>query len=497
MPRKSTARKKRAAKGASKARRRPSAKKRAAKKPSPPAPQIPVSALEVEWRPVAKLRPSRNARTHSPEQIALIAGSITEFGWMNPPIVDGRGRILAGHGRWEAAKLLGLSKIPTIPATHLTARQKRSYVLADNRLAELAGWDLQILATELGDLAKMGADLGVLGWSPDEVRETIAAAGATLRGRTGPDDAPPAPDVAFARAGDLWALGQHRLLCGDCTIPADVSALLESRRAPVMMVTDPPYGVSYDPAWRERSGLAGAGKLATGKVTNDDRADWTDAWKLFPGDVAYVWHAGTKAHIVSASLAAASFEIRAQIVWVKPRFVISRGAYHVQHEPAFYATRKGLEDDRWQERDEQPDQADGLDAFDRFSQDQETALYAVREKAAARYRGGRKQSTVWNIEHLKSDTGHGTQKPVDAMKRPVENNSAPGDAIYEPFLGSGTTMIAAEMTGRICYAIEVEPRYVDVAVRRWQEFTGKQAVLEATGQTWDEITEERADAESA
>lgn len=481
-----------------------SGRKRAAKKPSrkksaPPkleAPSLPAVELKVETRAVSSLRPSRNARTHSPAQVRLIADSLLEFGWMNPPLVDAKDRIIAGHGRWEAAKLLGLSDMPVIPSKHLTARQKRAYVLADNRLAELAGWDLQILAAELGSLAKLGQDLGVLGWDPDEVRETIAAAGARLQGQTGPDDAPPLEEEEISREGDIWALGQHRLSCGDCTKPVDVGRLLEGRRAPNLMVTDPPYGVNYDPAWRERSGLAERGSLATGRVTNDDRADWREAWALFPGDVCYVWHAGTKSHIVSDSLDASGFVVRAQIVWVKPRFAISRGAYHVQHEPAFFAVRSGAEDDGWQEREDQPDQAAGLDPFDRFSQDHEISLYAVREKAGAKFRGGRKQSTVWNIEHLKSDTGHSTQKPVEAMRRPIENNSAAGDAVYEPFSGSGTTIIAGEMTGRICYAMEVEPRYVDMGVRRWEAFCGKEAVLEATGQTFAEVVKERSDAQA-
>jgi DNA modification methylase len=503
MPQKISAKK---ARGAKKARRR-SRKKAATKKSrataSPkgatdaeqaPLPTIPSSDLAITVRAVSALKPSRNARTHTAAQVRLIADAIIEFGWMNPLIIDDKGRILAGHGRWQAAKLLGVAGVPVIPVSHLTVRQKRAYILADNRLAELAGWDPQILAAELGALGKMGFELGVIGWDPDEVREVIATAGATLRGKTGPDDIPETPETPVSLTGDLWALGQHRILCGDSTKPSDVASLLEGRRAPLLMVTDPPYGVSYDPKWRERSGLARPGTLATGAVTNDDRADWREAWELFPGDVLYVWHAGTKAHVVSASLEAAGFVIRSQIVWIKSRFAISRGNYHVQHEPAFYATRKGLEDDHWQELPEgesQPDSAEGLDPFDRFAQDQNVALYAVRKGAVGHYRGGRKQSTVWNIEHVKNDTGHATQKPVEAMRRPMENNSAAGDAVYEPFCGSGTSIVAAEMGGRICYALELEARYVDLSVLRWQAFTGKTAVLEASGQSWAEVMEER------
>ena len=191
----------------------------------------------------------------------------------------------------------------------------------------------------------------------------------------------------------------------------------------------------------------GAG--AVGKVLNDDKADWRDAWALFPGDVAYVWHAGRHASTVQASLEKAGFQMRSQIIWAKTRLIISRGHYHWQHEPCWYAVRKG---------------------------------------SKGHWHGDRSQTTLWKIDHLKSDTGHGTQKPVECMRRPIENNSVAGNAVYEPFSGSGTTIIAAEQTGRRCLAIELNPAYVDVAVKRWQEFTGKQATLAADGRTFDEVS---------
>jgi DNA modification methylase len=192
---------------------------------------------------------------------------------------------------------------------------------------------------------------------------------------------------------------------------------------------------------------------ARGKVENDDIADWSDAWALFPGDVAYVWHAGNKAHIVAESLLASALEIRAQIVWAKSQHVISRGHYHPQHEPCWYAVRKG---------------------------------------ATGHWHGDRKQTTLWSIpKPQKSETGHSTQKPIECMKRPIENNSAPGDLVYEPFSGSGTTIIAAEMTGRKCRAIELNPAYVDIAVRRWQDFTGKLATLEGDGRTFEQVKADR------
>jgi len=188
--------------------------------------------------------------------------------------------------------------------------------------------------------------------------------------------------------------------------------------------------------------------VAAGKVLNDDRADWREAWALFPGVVAYVWHADLRARDVVESLQACDFVLRAQIIWDKGRPIMSRGHYHFQHEPCWYA---------------------------------------VRKNATAHWAGDRKQSTVWAIEHRKSETGHGTQKPVECMKRPIENHSSPGQAVYEPFSGSGTTLIAAELTGRTCHAIELNPAYVDVAVKRWEAFTGEKAALEADGRTFNEV----------
>lgn len=271
------------------------------------------------------------------------------------------------------------------------------------------------------------------------------------------------------------------------------------------MATDPPYGVDYDPAWRNETGKDSRGVTrhrdskqhrvvdatatrATGRVSNDDQADWREAWALFPGNVAYVWHGGLHSSEVAASLEACRLKPRAQIIWVKTRMALGRGNYHWQHEPALYAVREEA-DDAWTSHD-----PDG-----RFADEHETAVYAVRKGKPGRWRGGRKQTTVWFIEHLKNDTGHGTQKPVECMRRPILNNSAPGEAVYEPFSGSGTTIIAGEMTDRRVLAIELDPAYIDVAVKRWQEFTGQKATLAArgdgvdlyAGRTFAEVAESR------
>jgi len=241
----------------------------------------------------------------------------------------------------------------------------------------------------------------------------------------------PAKFVAVVN-GDLWQLGKHRLACGDATDPATVSRLLGHAR-PRLMVTDPPYGVGYEPEWREKLGVR-----AIGKVLNDHRANWRDAWALFPGDIVYCWHAGVHASAVEASLAAAGFRVRSQIIWDKGRLIISRGHYHWRHEPCWYA---------------------------------------VRKLKTANWRGDRKQVTVWQIPHRRSDTGHSTQKPVECMRRPILNHTLQGDAVYDPFVGSGTTIIAAEMTGRRCYAIELSPDCCALAIARWEQHTGRKAKL--------------------
>ena len=375
--------------------------------------------------------------------MAQIAASIREFGFTNPILIDGDRGVIAGHGRLLAARKLGLTEVPTIELAHLSDAQKRAYILADNRLALSAGWDEDLLRIELTDLQSEGFDLSLTGFDLDEIGSLLIAA---TDGLTDPDQVPDVPESPVSRAGDLWVLGRHRLVCGDSTDAATIHRVLAGVR-PHLMVTDPPYGVEYDPNWRNHAYRTAAdrpngrkvGGKALGAVLNDDRSDWREAWALFPGDVAYVWHASLHARTVVESLEAVGFELRAQVIWDKGRPIIGRAHYQWQREPCWYAVRQG---------------------------------------ATGHWNGDRKQTTIWQIEHRKSDTGHGTQKPVECMKRPIENNSSPGQAVYEPFSGSGTTIIAAEMTGRACHAIELSPAYVDVAVQRWEAFTGQTAVAE-------------------
>ncbi len=396
---------------------------------------------------------ARNARTHSAEQIAQIAASIKEFGFINPVIIDGDKGIVAGHGRVLAAQKLGRAEVPCIEVSWLTDAQRKAYILADNKLALNAGWDDDLLRIEIEDLQELGFDLALTGFGQIEIIELLAD---KSEGLTDPDETPALEEKAVSELGDTWMLGNHRLTCGDSTDAATVEQALAGVK-PHLMVTDPPYGVEYDAGWRLRAGINKAHQVrAEGKVENDDRADWREVWSLFPGEVAYVWHApGPLSAQVLSSLHAAGFECRMQVIWMKPSLVIGRGHYHMQHEPCWYAVRKGK---------------------------------------TAHWCGDRKQSTVWQIPNMHrtqgnvddGKTGHSTQKPVECMKRPIENNSSPGQAVYEPFSGSGTTIIAAEMTGRICFAIELNPAYVDMAIRRWQNFTGKQATRIRDGITFDE-----------
>ena len=344
--------------------------------------------------------------------------------------------------------------------TGLSAAQKRALAIADNKLALNAGWDDELLRLELGELGLEGFDLSLIGFSDLELKDILAD---RTEGLTDPDDVPEVQAEAVTVLGDVWLLGRHRLVCGDSTDAGVVEAVLGGVK-PHLMVTDPPYGVDYDPAWRSAPGVAASirhpKKGAVGKVENDGRADWSDAWGLFSGDVAYVWHGAIHVASVAESLLVSGFDVRTQIIWVKDQFVISRGHYHPQHEPCFYA---------------------------------------VRQSATGHWVGDRKQSTVWAIQNGRGAagntddgrTGHSTQKPVECMRRPIENNSSHGQAVYDPFVGSGTTIIAAEMTGRACHAIEISPQYVDVTIRRWQSFTGQTATLEGDGRAFAEIETER------
>lgn len=407
----------------------------------------------IEQWPIDRLLPyANNPRVHEANQVARIAASIAQFGWVVPVLIDDRGVVIAGHGRLLAARQLGLTEIPVIRVAHLSDSEARALRITDNRLTELSTWDDEVLAAELARLGEDRFDLALTGFDESEISKLLDSLECSDSAAENENDIPAVPAEPVTRPGDLWLLGPHRLLCGDATIGTDVERLLDGKK-PHLLVSDPPYGVEYDPNWRNESGVSATAR--TGKVNNDDRADWREAWSLFPGEVAYVWHSGIYARTVAESLDACGFLIRAQIVWAKPRLVLSRGDYHWQHEPCFYAVRKG---------------------------------------ATGHWQGARDQSTLWTIATGENDeaTEHGTQKPVECMRRPIVNNSKRGDLVYEPFAGSGTTLIAAESTGRVCLALEIDPRYCDVIVERWRRFTGKSAILDGIGRSFDELKGERA-----
>jgi DNA modification methylase len=389
---------------------------------------------------------SHNANRGTDRGRAALACSLREFGAARSVVIDRHGRIIAGHKTVEQAKALGLPlRVVRTHGDYLVAVQRddldlrtdaraQALAIADNRVGELdLEWDVDMLKRLHAD----GLDLSAF-WTDAEFATLFAESTAGLTD----ENAVVEPGPTDIVRGELFVLGRHRLLCGDATSAGDVRRLLDGA-TPVLMTTDPPYGVNYRPAWRHR--VNPNQRTAVGRVMNDDRAEWTAAWTLFPGAIAYVWHAALKATTVAADLEAAGFKIRSQIIWQKQHFALSRGDYHWGHEPAWYAVR-----------------------------------------GKGQWRGDRRQTTVWEVANLNpfgstgaadnAVTGHGTQKPVRLFEIPIMNHTAAGDAVYDPFSGSGTAIIAAEKLGRACYAMEIDPKYVQATVTRWEAFTGRQVV---------------------
>ena len=411
------------------------------------------STLSIQMRRTAELIPyARNPRKND-HAIDWMIASITEFGFKVPILARSNGEIVDGHLRLKAAQTLGLMEVPVILCDEWSDAQLKAFRLMVNRSASWAEWDDELVALELEELKTLDYDVNLTGFDAEEIDDFLFRDANEKE----TDVAPEKPEIAVTRPGDLWLIGSHRVLCGDSTSSDAVSKVLGDAR-PGLMLTDPPYGVELDPKWRERAGLGPQRQIGT--VPNDDRVDWSEAYRLFPGDVAYVWHAGVHAAEVAAGLEAVGFRIRSQIIWAKQHFALSRGDYHWQHEPCWYA---------------------------------------VREGKSSNWCGDRTQSTVWQVANLSpfggsSDepiTGHGAQKPVELMRRPILNNTRRGDIVYEPFLGSGTTISAAEGTDRVCYGLEIDPGYVDVIVKRWQALTRKQATLDGDGRTFDEVADDR------
>jgi DNA modification methylase len=385
----------------------------------------------------------KNANLGTDRGRAALKQSLREWGAGRAVLIDRNARIIAGNKTVEQAKELNLPLLVVkTDGTHIVAVQRedldlqndlraQELAIADNRVGELdLAWDVKMLK----ELQAAGVDLSGF-WSDAEFEELFSTR------PEGNENAVIEPGPTDIARGELFELDDHRLLCGDATSAEDVARLVGSQ-TPALMTTDPPYGVSYDPAWRHR--VNPDQRTAVGTVTGDDRAEWAAAWRLFRGSIAYVWHAGVKAAIVAKDLEATGFTIRSQIIWVKQHFALSRGDYHWQHEPAWYA---------------------------------------VRGKGA--WRGDRCQTTVWDVPNLNplggsrddenAVTGHGTQKPVRLFEIPITNHTGVGEAVYDPFSGSGTAIIAAERLGRRSLAMEIDPKYVQVAVTRWETLTGGKA----------------------
>lgn len=442
--------------------------------------------IEARRIPISELAPNtgqipgvpRNPRIIRDERFAKLVRSLKE----DPEMLElrellvyeheGAFVVLGGNMRLKALKHLGEKEAPckVIPAGW-PAEKLRAIVTKDNVAYGDFDWEAIVEEWDRGELDEWGVE--------------FPAITKAKKGLTDPDAVPEVPKEAVTRPGDIWRLGDHRIICGDSTQAHVVSALLRGEK-PRIMVTDPPYGVEYDPKWRDRQ-LASAGSdSATGEVYNDNRADWSEAWNLFlkhGGVVCYVWHAASHSPTVADSLYSAGFELRNLIIWAKDRLVISRGNYHHQHEPCWYGVKKG-ENALFTEDRTQTTLFRNIDDIARpgetifIAKDQARKVYAIR--------GDR--STLWEIpKPRKSDTGHSTQKPVECMARPIRNHDRA--IIYEPFSGSGTTIIACEQSGRKCRAIELAPEYVDVAVKRWQDYTGKEAILEGTGETFAQRAE--------
>lgn len=416
-----------------------------------PVPDRSRSPMVLEHWKVTRLIPYAGNPRQNDDAVHQMVAVLREFGFRYPILARSSGEIIDGHLRVKAAYRLGWATVPVLLADDLSEEQIRAFRLVVNRSASWAKWDDELLARELRALEATDFDLWLTGFEADELHRLLQ--GELRTQGADPEAVPELEAQPISAAGDLWTFGEHRLLCGDATAGGDVDRLLAGR-SPFLMVTDPPYGVSYDPRWRNREGLGQSKR--TGDVANDHRHDWSAAWSLFPGAIAYVWHGATFASQVQRSLERYGFQVRTQIVWAKRKAAIGRGHYHWQHECAWYAVRRGT---------------------------------------PAKWNGGRAQTTLWDVEAHEADveTIHATQKPVAVMRRPIANHGSIRDAVYEPFGGSGTTFIAAELEGRPCLGIELRPLYVDLIVRRWQRFTGLAARLDG-GPTFQEVEAERAGA---
>lgn len=388
---------------------------------------------------------ARNSRTHSDEQVAQIAASIKEFGFLNPIIVDGENGIIAGHGRVLAAQKLGLESLPCIEADHLTDAQRKAYIIADNKLALNAGWDDELLRIELDELGEAGFDLELTGFSLGEI-EALQVDPEPEEGLTDEDSVPEPPEVPVTVEGDVWLLGNHRLMCGDSTSIDAAMILLQDKPAD-MVNTDPPYGISYQSNGRTKSAKFGV-------LKNDD---------VFL-DIAPVIHACSKGWV---------------FVWTSWKVLRE---WLDQFESFGYPTNQVI----WSKGGGAMGDLKGS-----FASDYETALVWNRGAELT----GKRIGSVWKVGKDGAQTYmHPTQKPVELAEEAIDKTTRTGDRILDLFGGSGSTLIACEKIGRIAYLMELDPKYCDVIIKRWQDFTGQQAILESSGQTFEEVGNGRTQA---
>jgi DNA modification methylase len=411
--------------------------------------------LNIEKIDISVLIPyARNARTHSDEQIAQIAGSIKEFGFNNPVLIDKDNGVIAGHGRLAAARKLGLKEVPCIRLEHLTETQRKAYILADNRIALNSGWEAELLSLELSELLDGGVNLESLGFDADEIDALLNKIEPT-EGLTDEDATPEVPEEPVTKPGDVWILGKHRLMCGDSTSIEQAEKLMGGVKGD-MVFTDPPYNVAYE-------GRGEKNKL--GPIKNDNMSD--ESFEQFCRDVFATYHSIMKplaciyvCHPDSQTAPKLAFEKTfgelfkksSTVIWVKQSAGMGWQDYRAQHEPILYGWKEG--------------------------------------SGKHFYCGDRSKTTVWKIgRDAQASYVHPTQKPVALPEEAINNSSKGEDVIIDLFGGSGSTLIACEKTGRVNRSMELDPKYCDVIVKRWQDFTGKQATLEATGQTYSELTD--------
>jgi DNA modification methylase len=395
-----------------------------------------LGATKIEWMSVETLIPyAKNARTHSDEQVAQIAGSIKEFGFNNPVLVDKDNSIIAGHGRLMAARKLGMDKVPVVQLGHMTEAQRKAYVLADNRIALNSGWDTSMLSLELLEL-KDNIDLSLLGFDADELDALLNPIEET-EGLTDEDAVPDVPDEPKTKLGDIYILGKHRLMCGDSCSVTDMDKLVNDREVD-MWLTDPPYNVAYEGKTKD------ALTIKNDEMTDDGfRQFLRDAYVtadtvMKAGAVFYIWHADSEGYNFRGAAHDAGWKVRQCLIWKKSTMVMGRQDYHWKHEPCLYGWKEG---------------AGHLWATDR------------------------KQTTILEFDKPNRNKEHPTMKPVALFEYQMLNNTKGGDIVLDSFGGSGTTLLAAEKNGRVAYLMELDPKYCDVIVKRWEDFTGKKAVL--------------------